>query len=130
MILTIGALLGFISVGFGAYAEHGIRKKVSAEVFRFVMTGVRYNQIHAVIVSAIGLFGVMLADLQPTKEFDPLFVIAAWGMIIGTILFCFSIYFSAVLDKPGLTKITPVGGIMLMLSWLLLAIAGFTKVFQ
>ena len=42
MILILGALLGLVSVAFGAYAEHGLREVVSDENFRFLMTAVRY----------------------------------------------------------------------------------------
>ena len=42
----IKTLLGFISVAFGAYAEHGLSKIVTDENFRFLMTAVRYNQVN------------------------------------------------------------------------------------
>ena len=65
MILCLGALLGFISVAFGAYAEHALRETITEEHFRFLMTAVRYNQVHAVAVIALGL--VELANEQPTR---------------------------------------------------------------
>ena len=55
MILSIGAILGFISVMFGVFAEHGLKANISDEHFRFLMTAIRYNQIHAVMISSIGL---------------------------------------------------------------------------
>ena len=55
MILLVGGVLGFISVVFGAYAEHGLKESISEEHFRFLMTAIRYNQVHAVVVTAIGL---------------------------------------------------------------------------
>ena len=55
MILIFGALLGFISVAFGAYAEHGLREAVTEEHFRFLTTALCYNQVHAVMIAAIGL---------------------------------------------------------------------------
>jgi uncharacterized membrane protein YgdD (TMEM256/DUF423 family) len=39
MILIWGALWGFISVAFGACAEHGLREAVTDEHFRFLMGG-------------------------------------------------------------------------------------------
>jgi len=55
MILIAGAVLGLIAVAFGAYVEHGLRDGLSEELFRSVMTAIRSNQIHAVVVAAIGL---------------------------------------------------------------------------
>ena len=54
MILIWGAILGFISVVFGAYTEHVLRDIVSEEQFRYLMTAIRYNQVHAVAIIAIG----------------------------------------------------------------------------
>lgn len=120
MILIWGALLGFISVAFGAYAEHGLRESVTDEHFRFLMTAVRYNQIHAVVIAAIGLAllnGGKLSNIPAFKWSGLLF-------IIGTVLFSFSIYLSVSLDIPDLVNITPVGGMTIMVAWLMLIVTG------
>lgn len=120
MILTAGALLGLVSVVLGAYAEHGFRASVSDEVFRSVMTAVRYNQIHAVVVVAIGL-----ALLQPAiAQTNSLLSRTAWLFVAGTILFSFSIYLSVICSMPELTRVTPFGGVVLMAAWLSLAWVG------
>ena len=120
MILICGAFLGFISVAFGAYAEHGLREAVTEEQFRFLMTAVRYNQVHAVVISAIGLVllnGGKLANLPALRWSGVLF-------IIGTILFSFSIYISVSFDMPALVNVTPTGGMTIMAAWLLLLLTG------
>ena len=120
MILIWGAVLGLVSVVFGAYAEHGLRETVTEEHFHFLMTAVRYNQIHAVIITATGLAlmnGGRLANV-PTLRWSGLL------FIIGTVLFSFSIYLSVWLDLPGLVNITPVGGMTIMVAWLMLIVTG------
>jgi uncharacterized membrane protein YgdD (TMEM256/DUF423 family) len=120
MILMWGALFGFISVAFGAYAEHGLREAVSDEPFRFLMTAVRYNQVHAVVIAAIGLVlmnGGKLAPIPALRWSGVLF-------IVGTLLFSFSIYLSVSLDIPALVSVTPIGGTIIMAAWLLLFVAG------
>ena len=120
MILIIGALLGFISIAFGACAEHGLRVTVSEEHFHLLMTAVRYNQIHAMVITALGL-----ATLNRGKLADmPTLRLSALLFIIGTILFSFSIYFSIVFNIPSLVNVTPVGGTTIMVAWLLLLITG------
>lgn len=121
MILMIGAALGLISVGFGAYSEHALRPIVTEEEFRFLMTAVRYNQVHAVTIIAIGLAllsGGVLSNLKILKW-------SAVAFILGTLLFSFSIYMSVFFGIPSLTYLTPVGGITLMVAWFMLMIAGF-----
>ena len=63
MILILGALLGLISVAFGAYAEHGLREVVSDENFRFLMTAVRYNQVHAAVIITLGFVMIQKGKL-------------------------------------------------------------------
>ena len=116
MILIVGALLGFFSVAFGAYSEHGLRPKVSEEEFRMLMTAIRYNQVHALIISVLGLITLPSSFLN-----NHLFRWSGFLFIVGTILFSFSIYTSVGLQIPSLLYLTPVGGITLMVSWLSLA---------
>ena len=117
MILLAGALLGFVSVAFGAFAEHGLRENITSEHFRFLMTAVRYNQVHAVAIIGIGFFlhsqGALIRGYL-LKWVGALF-------IIGTALFSFSIYLAVLFDLPKLLNITPIGGITIMVSWLCLA---------
>lgn len=121
MILMAGALLGLISVAFGAYAEHGLQAGVSAEVFDSVRTAIHYNQIHAVVVAAIGLVRLRADDSRCPASL----AWAAWGFVAGIVLFSFSIYLSAVMGMPALNAAAPFGGITLMASWAALVWAGF-----
>ena len=121
MILLVGALFGFLSVAFGAYSEHGLRPIVSEEEFRMLMTAIRYNQVNALIICVIGL-ALLNQNGFPQSS------ILKWSgilFIVGTMLFCFSIYLSVGLQIPGLVYLTPIGGITLMISWLVLAVAAF-----
>jgi uncharacterized membrane protein YgdD (TMEM256/DUF423 family) len=120
MILSLGAILGFISVAFGAYAEHGLKDSVTTEHFSFLMTAIRYNQINAVIISAIGL--AVLTDTELAK----MLILKLSGLlfVIGTILFSFSIYLSVVLDVKWLVNITPIGGMTIMIAWVFLMATG------
>ena len=120
MYLIIGAILGFISVAFGAYAEHGLKEKVSDEYFRFLMTAIRYNQIYAIIICSLGLSFLSIEKISNNKFIK----ISSILFIIGTILFSFSIYFGVILNERSIFNITPIGGITLMLAWLFLAYGG------
>lgn len=123
MLLMIGALLGLLSVMCGAYAEHGLHSTVSEAQFHLLMTAVRYHQIHAVMISSIGI-GLLVADSQIKLT---CLKWGGWLLIVGTMLFSLSIYASVVLNMPSLTKVTPSGGMIMMFAWLLLAYAGLTS---
>ena len=108
-ILVSGAILGFVSVSFGAYSEHELKPIVSEEDFRFLMTAIRYNQVNSVIISAIGLF-ILVADKNKIK----LFKLSGQIFVIGTLLFSFSIYLSILFKMPNLQYFTPIGGMTLL----------------
>ena len=118
-VLVIGAVLGLLSVAIGASAEHLIRQNVEPEIWRWVMTAVRYHQIGAVIVTAIGL--ALAAGVGAAHRF----ILSAGFLIAGTVLFSFSIYAAALTGIEKLTYLTPLGGVSLMFGWLLLIWAGF-----
>ena len=105
--LLIGAILGFISVAFGAYAEHGLRPGLDDEIFRHVMTAIRFNQVYALVVTGLGLalYAPMASGLH--RHLGRV----GYVFSLGTVLFSFSIYASAQLGMPSLTYATPVGGI-------------------
>ena len=119
MNLIIGAILGFISVAFGAYAEHGLKSQISAEHFEFIMTAIRYNQTYAIVISGIGIALLSSKSLSRclTLKLSNLF------FIVGTILFSFSIYISVVYNIPIILKLAPLGGTTLMIGWLILILA-------
>tara|TARA_E500000331_G_C17191486_1_gene685108 strand:- start:443 stop:829 length:387 start_codon:yes stop_codon:yes gene_type:complete len=121
VILTLGAFLGFFSVFFGAYSEHSLREIVSEEHFRQLMTGIRYNQVNSVVICIIGI-----ARLSGIEVFGGLlFKVVGYLFILGTILFCFSIFASITFGLPNLVYLTPIGGITMMISWLSLMVFGF-----
>jgi uncharacterized membrane protein YgdD (TMEM256/DUF423 family) len=88
------------------------------------MTAIRYNQVNSVIICAIGLI------LLVPNGFPRVSLLKWSGIlfIVGTVLFSFSIYLSVGLQIPSFVYVTPFGGITLMLSWLLLALAAFKAV--
>jgi uncharacterized membrane protein YgdD (TMEM256/DUF423 family) len=116
LTLLTGAILGLISVAFGAYAEHGLKASLSAEQFHSVASAVRYNELYALLISAIGI--ACFLNLPPAIS-KHLFR-AGLVFVLGTLLFSFSIYGSTVFGMPMLTRAAPIGGTTLMIGWVYL----------
>ena len=117
--LIVGSFLGAISVAFGAYSEHSLKPVITEEQFRFLITAIRYNQIHAVIIIITAI--VHINNSEQSRK------IMKWvgrTFIAGTICFSFSIYFSVLTGINEITYLTPVGGLTLIFAWILLGIAG------
>lgn len=116
-LLFIAALLGFLSVAIGAAAEHALRPGLDEETWRWVLTAIRYHQVGSLAALAIGL--CTLVDLAPARLRR--LRLAGWLFVLGTVLFCFSIYAAALTGIEALTYLTPFGGVTLMSAWLAVA---------
>ena len=117
--LIVGSFLGAISVAFGAYSEHSLKPVITEEQFRFLITAIRYNQIHAIII-------IITAIVHTNNSVQSRKIMKWVGrtFIAGTICFSFSIYLSVLTGINEITYLTPVGGLTLIFAWILLGIAG------
>jgi uncharacterized membrane protein YgdD (TMEM256/DUF423 family) len=112
---VIGALTGFLAVAFGAFGAHVLQNQLSTEMLQVFETGVRYQMYHALAMLA--------ASLVAGRREQPLAIWAGRLFLIGTLLFSGSLYAIALLEQPQLGMVTPVGGVLLLLGWLVLAVA-------
>lgn len=104
---AVAGLLGAIAVAVGALAAHGISDPKAAG---WAETGARYLLVHAVLLVAIAR--------------DPRLRWARWLVLVGCVLFCFSLFGLAAGLPRRLGAVTPFGGAALILAWLLLAWRG------
>lgn len=116
-----GALFGLLAVLFGAFGAHGLEKLVDAQAITTFETGVRYQMYHALLLLVIPTFSMSLRSKK----------IILVLLTVGIILFSGSIYGLATndlsqFDFKKIALITPVGGSLLILSWVLL-LRGFVK---
>jgi len=122
-IIGIAALLGGLSVALGAFGAHGLESmveagKMQADDIRIFETGVRYQFYHTFALLAVGL-GYYLLNPKLAKYAVTLF-------LIGMIIFSGSLYLLT-LSEPllgtrlsWLGAITPLGGISLIVGWIML----------
>jgi len=111
--LIIGALYGLISVILGAFGAHAFKKILSLERLESFETGVRYQMYAAFFLLIVGY--ILKFDTSSQKWISLL-------MIFGTILFSVSIYLLSFQDYWGvnlkfLGPITPLGGLLMIISW-------------
>lgn len=112
-ILLAACALGFLSIIFGAFGAHALKKILSIEQLNSFETGVKYQMYHALFLLFIGT-----TQIITLKEKTIIFYLT----VTGILFFSGSIY---VLTTNGLTgikskligPITPIGGLILILSW-------------
>ena len=115
--LFIGALLGGVGVGLGAFGAHGLKGRLSQEMLAVFETGVRYQMYHAL---ALLVLGAMMTRLEGRAV-----VVAGWSFTAGILIFSGSLYALALSGVTMLGAITPLGGVAFLAGWLALAIAAF-----
>jgi uncharacterized membrane protein YgdD (TMEM256/DUF423 family) len=117
--LKIASIFGALTVILGAFAAHTIKEKVSVDVLNIFETGVRYQMYHTI---ALFFVGIIYKDYT-----NKLVLMAGRFFIIGIFVFCFSLYLLtyakaiAANNFYWLGAITPIGGLMFIAGWLLLA---------
>lgn len=121
-IVITACIFGLLSVILGAFGAHGLKSIISVESLQSFETGVRYQMYHALLLLFIGSTSYLTLKIK-----NRIFYL----ILIGIILFSGSIYGLATneltsFDFKTIAVITPVGGLLLILSWIALLL-GFVK---
>ncbi|ALQ50957.1 DUF423 domain-containing protein [Nitrosomonas ureae] len=114
--LILGILNALLCIALGAFGAHGLKRMLSADMLSVYHTGVQYHFYHAFGIIVIGL---LLLHFPKSR----LMPISGWLMMIGIVLFSFSLYGLSITDMRALGMITPFGGISFLTAWALLAYA-------
>lgn len=112
MVLLAG-LFGFLGVGFGAFGAHALKARLSPELLAVYRTAVEYQFWHTLALLAVGL----LALMRP----GPLLGASGWCFALGILIFSGSLYALALSGVRVLGAITPLGGLLFLAGWALLA---------
>lgn len=116
-ILGTGIFFGVSAILLGAFGAHGLEKFISEGEIETYETGVMYQMYHA-------LFLLIVACIDKVKTRDKKAVLIL--VTLGVFCFSFSLYFLATnsltaFDFKSVAFITPIGGVLLISGWLVLA---------
>ena len=120
----IGAVLGAIGVGLGAFGAHGLRARVGERELEVWETAARYHLLHALLLVGIGLFAAS-AQGSGRAEVGKAADLAGWATTVGIGIFSGSLYVLVLSGIRKLGMVTPLGGLALMAGWALLARAAW-----
>ena len=112
-LLTCGALYGAFAVALGAFGAHDLKARAPALLAHWG-TATQYLALHALALLATG----MLIERQPRHRS---LTLAGQALLLGAAIFSGSLYLRVLLDMPSWGMVTPLGGALLILGWLLLA---------
>ena len=109
----LGAASAFIAVALGAFAAHGLKARLGADLLAAFETGVRYQMFHALALLAVAWAW--------TRWPGALVAASGWLFVAGTLLFSGSLYVLALSGARALGIVTPFGGLAFLAGWLCLA---------
>ena len=119
LFFVVSALLGATGVGLGAYASHGLNAWATTQQVGYFQTAVNYQLLHAIALLAISILSIWLENRY-------LFV-SQICMTIGTLFFSGSLYLYVITGTKILGAITPIGGLLFIIAWLLIIPAVLTN---
>lgn len=118
--IIIGATGGLLSVALGAFGAHGIKHWMPTDLMSIYQTAVTYQMYHSL--------GLLFIGLIYHHHQNTLIKFSGWSMLAGMMIFSISLYILSLSGVRWLGAITPIGGSLLLLAWILLIIGMIKKV--
>jgi uncharacterized membrane protein YgdD (TMEM256/DUF423 family) len=128
--IAIGAALGAIGVGLGAFGAHGLDDFLEglgyagddlARRLEIFETAIRYQMIHSLAMVVVGF----ALELRATRAWR----FSAWAFLLGIILFSglLKVMTFAGPEWNWLGAVVPIGGVSMIVGWIALAIGALRR---
>lgn len=108
-LALFAALNGALAVALGAFAAHGAGPQVKT----LLTTGAHYQMVHAVLA--------LVCAIWPGR--GRLVEIAGWLAATGGLIFALALSTIALLSLRFMGAVAPIGGALMIMAWLLIALA-------
>ncbi len=116
LFIILGALNTMMAVGTGAFGAHGLEGKLSDKYMSVWEKATMYQMYHGLALLVIGVISGT-TSINVTR--------AGWLIFFGIVFFSGSLYVLALTQIRILGAITPIGGVLFIVGWLMLIIATF-----
>ena len=113
LFLLLGSVFAAISILFGAFGAHILKEKLSSDQLVVFEIATRYMMYHSFGLLIFGLLGYILNE--------EIITVPGIMMVVGIVIFSGSLYLVALGGFKKFGMITPIGGVILIASWLIFA---------
>ena len=116
--LVIATFMMAVVIALGAFGAHALKETTDEYMMAIFNTGIQYH-----FYNTLGLFAIALITyfLPNSKQI----VVSGYLLILGTVIFSCSLYLLVILKTSWLGAITPFGGTLMIISWIVI---GFTVI--
>ncbi|SOB98655.1 uncharacterized membrane protein YgdD (TMEM256/DUF423 family) [Ureibacillus xyleni] len=121
ILLLLGAILAFLGVALGAFGAHALKDKFAEP--RYAQnwnTAVQYQMYHA-----LGMIALAILSSDGLIGETNFLIWAGYLMFAGVIFFSGSLYVLSITGVKKLGAITPIGGLLFLIAWVLVMIIAF-----
>jgi uncharacterized membrane protein YgdD (TMEM256/DUF423 family) len=113
LYIITGSVFAALAILFGAFGSHALKGKLTLEQLEIYDIATRYLMFHALGIFAIGILGYQV----PSEVLIwPLLI-----MVFGILIFSGSLYLISLAGYKKLGMVTPIGGLALIISWVMVA---------
>jgi uncharacterized membrane protein YgdD (TMEM256/DUF423 family) len=121
LFVVLSGALGFLAVALGAFGAHGLRSRLGpledgVKRLEWWTTAAHYHLTHALAIALVAWLAHRGAGAPAT--------VAGWAFVAGIALFSGSLYVMTVTGQTKLGAITPFGGVLLLVGWVAVIVAG------
>ena len=120
LALVAASISGVAAVALGAFGAHALHSFLDERALSTWHTAVEYQFWHALALLPVGL----LARECPSGALR----CSAFAFVVGSVLFCASLYALALGAPRWIGAITPLGGMAFIVGWLALALHAWREV--
>ena len=119
--MILSGALGLTAVALGAFGAHGLRSRLEAlpdgvKRMDWWTTAAHYHLTHALALGFVAWLAHRGAGASAS--------VAGWCFVAGIGLFSGSLYLMTLTGQTRLGAITPVGGLLMMVGWAAVIVAG------
>ena len=117
--MICGAMICALSVAMGAFTAHALKGSLGEYELSIIETGARYQMYHglAILIATVFFSSKLMPNINSNAANQPNVF-----FLVGVILFSGSLYMLAMFDLRWVVYLTPLGGICLLIGWLLVVI--------
>jgi uncharacterized membrane protein YgdD (TMEM256/DUF423 family) len=115
--IFIAGLFALTSIALGAFGAHALKKILSPEVLEVFQTAVKYQMFQVCGFISVGFLRKFSTDSLINK--------AGYLFLYGTLIFSGSLYLLCFTGIKWLGAITPIGGVCLIIGWIMLSIGAY-----
>ncbi|MGB1237789.1 MAG: DUF423 domain-containing protein [Pseudomonadales bacterium] len=112
--VVVGCVAAALAVAAGAFAAHALGSVLEPKALAWVETAARYQFYHALALLVCAVLG---------KVLECSLAVAISCFALGIVCFSGSLYVLALSGSKSLVYLTPLGGLLFIVGWLVLAVS-------